>query len=249
MSGLRQRRQPVALKIVQELDAFPKVPDSYQESTVTGGGISLLTFVLIAILIICEIQYYAATRLKYEYDVDSDFDGKLKLNIDMTVAMKCTHVGADILDLTGQNAEAFGHLKEEDVIFELSPRQKAFFDVVKRINTYLRNEYHAIHEFIWNTGYNTISSSMPPREDGEAKTTDACRFYGTLVVNKVAGNFHITAGKSVPVFPRGHAHLSLMMKESGKTERIAVPVVTLLFCLVFVALAEIEVLEELVSFG
>lgn len=72
-------------------------------------------------------------------------------------------MGADILDLTGQNTETFGHLKEEDVIFELSPRQKTFFDMVKHINTYLRNEYHAIHEFIWNTGYNTISSSMPPR--------------------------------------------------------------------------------------
>lgn len=214
MSGLRQRRQLSALKIVQELDAFPKVPDSYQETTATGGGISLLTFVLIAILVISEIQYYMASQLKYEYDIDPDFEGKLKLNIDITVAMKCSHVGADILDLTGQNAETFGHLKEEDVIFELSPRQKTFFDMVKHVNTYLRNEYHAIHEFLWNTGYNTISSSMPPRDDDTTKAPDACRFHGTLVVNKVAGNFHITAGKSVPVFPRGHAHLSFMMKES-----------------------------------
>lgn len=52
----------------------------------------------------------------------------------------------------------------------------------------------------------------------------------------------------MPVFPRGHAHLSLMMKESGKTVCVAMPVVTLLFCLVFVALAEIEVFEELGSF-
>ena len=63
-------------------------------------------------------------------------------------------------------------------------------------------------------------------------------------MNKVAGNFHITAGKyvyisiflrthagyhhnlntlvlflslrSVPVLPRGHAHLAMMVKESGK---------------------------------
>lgn len=55
--------------------------------------------------------------------------------------------------------------------------------------------------------------------------------------------------RSVPVFPRGHAHLSFMMKESGKAERIAMWVVALLFCQVFVVLAEIEVFEELVSFG
>lgn len=27
-----------ALKVVKELDAFPKVPESYKETTVTGGG-------------------------------------------------------------------------------------------------------------------------------------------------------------------------------------------------------------------
>jgi hypothetical protein len=36
LNSLRNRKQ--ALKIVQELDAFPKVPESYQETTATGGG-------------------------------------------------------------------------------------------------------------------------------------------------------------------------------------------------------------------
>ncbi len=27
-----------ALKVVKELDAFPKVPESYQETTAAGGG-------------------------------------------------------------------------------------------------------------------------------------------------------------------------------------------------------------------
>ena len=36
LNSLRNRKQ--ALKLVQELDAFPKVPESYQETTATGGG-------------------------------------------------------------------------------------------------------------------------------------------------------------------------------------------------------------------
>ena len=36
MNVLRQRKQ--ALKIVKELDAFPKVPESYKETTASGGG-------------------------------------------------------------------------------------------------------------------------------------------------------------------------------------------------------------------
>ncbi|GFS01522.1 endoplasmic reticulum-Golgi intermediate compartment protein 2 [Elysia marginata] len=43
---------------------------------------------------------------------------------------------------------------------------------------------------------------------------DACRLRGSLELNKVAGNFHITAGKSVPVIPKGHAHLAMMMDNS-----------------------------------
>ena len=36
LNSLRNRKQ--ALKIVQELDAFPKVAESYQETTATGGS-------------------------------------------------------------------------------------------------------------------------------------------------------------------------------------------------------------------
>lgn len=35
------------------------------------------------------------------------------------------------------------------------------------------------------------------RKDKPSHRPDACRIHGTLVVNKVAGNFHITAGKYV----------------------------------------------------
>lgn len=41
---------------------------------------------------------------------------------------------------------------------------------------------------------------------------DACRIYGSLILNKVAGNFHITAGKSLSL-PRGHIHISAFMTE------------------------------------
>jgi len=36
------RNRKHALRMVQELDAFPKVPESYQETTATGGGSMLL---------------------------------------------------------------------------------------------------------------------------------------------------------------------------------------------------------------
>jgi len=71
-------------------------------------------------------------------------------------------VGADILDLTGQSTETFGHLAEEDTYFELSPAQKDYFSVAQRVNTYLRQEYHALYDTLWKSGYQH-SSSMPSR--------------------------------------------------------------------------------------
>lgn len=41
---------------------------------------------------------------------------------------------------------------------------------------------------------------------------DACRVHGSLTLNKVSGNFHIAAGKSVPLM-RGHAHLTTLFDD------------------------------------
>ena len=59
------------------------------------------------------------------------------------------------------------------------------------------------------------------RRNQPSEPYDACRIHGTMSLNKVEGNFHITAGKSVPLL-RGHAHLSGFMdeKEYNFTHRI-----------------------------
>jgi len=45
---VRNRKHP--LRMVQELDAFPKVPESYQETTATGGGCAYVTLAILMIL-------------------------------------------------------------------------------------------------------------------------------------------------------------------------------------------------------
>ncbi|XP_076471657.1 endoplasmic reticulum-Golgi intermediate compartment protein 2-like isoform X1 [Babylonia areolata] len=203
-----------ALKVVKELDAFPKVPEDCQETTASGGGLSIMTFCLIMILVLSEVQYYSSTELKFDYEVDTNFTRKIKINIDLTIAMKCMHIGADILDQTGQDVFSYGKLKEEPVFFELSPRQQEYLDFTQQVNEYLRQEYHALQELMWRSDKPSFRGGMPPREDKKSGTPDACRVHGSLEVSKVAGNFHVTAGKSVPVIPKGHAHIALMIDTS-----------------------------------
>uniref|UniRef100_A0A8C8I176 Endoplasmic reticulum-Golgi intermediate compartment protein n=1 Tax=Oncorhynchus tshawytscha TaxID=74940 RepID=A0A8C8I176_ONCTS len=116
---MRRLYRKKALSLVKELDAFPKVPESYVETTATGGTVSLIAFTAMALLAFFEFFVYRDTWMKYEYEVDKDFSSKLRINIDITVAMKCQHVGADILDLAETMITSNG-IQYEPVIFELT---------------------------------------------------------------------------------------------------------------------------------
>ena len=74
-------------------------------------------------------------------------------------------VGADVLDMTGQGADTFGHLEHEDTYFDLSPVQRQFFASLQYLNEYLRNQYHAVHVFLWKSGFAGQAGNMPPRYD------------------------------------------------------------------------------------
>lgn len=112
-------------------------------------------------------------------------------------------------------------LNEMDTNFDLSPDQLKQWNKIQKYYTYVRNEYHRIHQLIWRPA--PMAKSV--MESGVrlpihyyksvGKAPDSCRFHGTITVNKVAGNFHISAGKYLPL-PVGHAHISMMGGHNGK---------------------------------
>lgn len=148
-------------------------------------------------------------------------------------------IGADILDSTNQNVFSFGILQEEDTWWELDYDQQAVFDYIENINTYMREQYHSIivmiqyyyfkyyllpfcfaqdilykqnHRYQWD---------LPPRKTKLNRPYDSCRIHGALTLNKVAGNLHITRGKSLH-FGQGHIHINSMfdMTPSNFSHRI-----------------------------
>ncbi|TWW64801.1 Endoplasmic reticulum-Golgi intermediate compartment protein 2 [Takifugu flavidus] len=168
---MRRQMRRRGLSSLKELDAFPKVSESYVETSATGGTVSLIAFSSMALLAVLEFFVYRDTWMKYEYKVDKDFSSKMRINIDITVAMKCQHVGADILDLAETMITSNG-LQYEPTIFDLTPQQR-----------------------LWQ------------RKDAAMEPHNACRIYGHIYVNKVAGNLHITVGKPIH-HPQGHAHIA-----------------------------------------
>lgn len=200
-------------KIVQQLDAFPKLPTGCAEQSVRGASLSIVTFFLIFILICSEIYHYWDTEMHYSYEVDKDHENKLRLNIDITVNMKCQNLGPDVLDATGQDL-SMGHqnLQQDDVAWEMDSDSRLAFESLRTINRYIRSHIHALTDIVWKRRafYWNALFNHESKPSGNGETT-ACRIHGSLLLNKIAGNLHIVAGKSVSLGDRGHAHFAMMM--------------------------------------
>ncbi|XP_051165804.1 endoplasmic reticulum-Golgi intermediate compartment protein 2 isoform X2 [Leptopilina boulardi] len=207
------RRRKINFTNVKSLDAFPKIAEHYTKQSAVGGTFSVITFCIIVYLITAETWYFLDSKLKFKFVPDTEINTKLKINIDITVAMPCDRIGADILDSTNQNFHHFEKLKEEDTWWDLSHEQRSHFDALKTMNLYFREEYHAIHDLLWKSNQIALLSEMPKRSHEPNYPPDACRIHGSLSINKVSGNFHITSGKSLSL-PGGHIHISAFVSEN-----------------------------------
>ena len=52
-------------------------------------SVSIITFLLVLLLLYVEFNYYMYPGYKFRFTPDSEFTAKLKLNVDLTVAMPC----------------------------------------------------------------------------------------------------------------------------------------------------------------
>lgn len=85
---LRQRK-PKVVKAVEELDAFPKIPETCIDKTSYGGTASITAVIIIVWLLVLEVSYFLDPGVKFHFSPDTDLDTKLTINVDITVAMPC----------------------------------------------------------------------------------------------------------------------------------------------------------------
>ena len=81
------------------------------------------------------------------------------------------------------------------------------------MNQYLREEYHELQDILWKTKFSKLFEDLPERQENPNIPYDACRIHGSLTLNKVAGNFHVTVGKVLPIVG-AHAHMIGFMERS-----------------------------------
>lgn len=78
---------------------------------------------------------------------------------------------------------------------------------------FLFNFQRLIFKDILHRGSHQTAYNLPERTIKPTRPYDACRVHGSLTLNKVAGNFHITAGKSIQ-FASGHIHISNLFDDA-----------------------------------
>lgn len=186
--GIRKRRS--AVKIFKEFDAFPKVAEDYQETSTSGGTVSILVFLFIGILVISEVVYYMQTDIIYRYEVDKDAHHKIRINIDITVAMDCEDIGADVLDVSGASIPTDNHLKMEPTFFKMSTKQFDWWTAFRQFRQFDEG-YRSLKELsqmslIFGHVLPTYIPEVDRKEFAD-KDHDACRIYGNVEVNKVKG--------------------------------------------------------------
>lgn len=200
---MRRRR---AAEVVKQLDAFPKVPEDYQKPSARGGTFSILSLSLILILVVSEFLYYMDSQYRFRYSVDTDMDSKLLVTLDITIGMPCQYLGADIVDLAGESQSLATHMKMEPALFELSDLQANVFKAKQYILSRF-SESRSLNDFLMIENFKSLDIPSEPVPKTQASS---CRIHGSINVKKVAGNLHVTIGRSVP-HPQGHAHLNVFV--------------------------------------
>ncbi|CEI85931.1 hypothetical protein RMCBS344292_00380 [Rhizopus microsporus] len=167
------------------IDVFPKVEDDNQNRSERGGLLTLIVTFCLILLTLNELSDYRKIRTKYQFLVDSTIDTKMQINIDTTIAMPCPNILIHVVDATGQRTELTDQFKRIPTEFTAGSATKYKApDDPKYIQEIIR------------------AASGKSYDYQVAKDMGACRVYGSLNVNKVASNLHITSD--------GHGYASRM---------------------------------------
>ncbi|VDN95903.1 unnamed protein product [Rodentolepis nana] len=198
---------------IRKIDTFEKLPQECINYTSSGGGASIITFLIIFMLIIAELNRFTNPEVNFHYLVDDSIEGELPINIDMTVAMKCSEVSIDVVDLNGNGLGSTSHLKVINSKFELAPERKKRFNARREQMNFLREQHHTLYQYFWSSQIDNEEFDLQPihhyREDEVSESkADACRFVGTFMARKSPGNLHITTGKPLKLNSNVHIHIA-----------------------------------------
>jgi len=186
---------------------FPpaKAKPQYVTRTSGGGKWTVAMMSISILLVLSEFLRWWTGNETHTYSVEKGVGHSLQINLDIVVAMKCADIHINVQDAAGDRILAGQMLKEEPTLWRQWVDNKGVHKLGRdREGKVITGEgFHEhdegfgeehVHDIV-NSARKSKFSKTPRLRGGAG---DSCRIFGSLQVNKVQGDFHITA--------RGHGY-------------------------------------------
>ncbi|KAJ9133477.1 DUF1692-domain-containing protein [Coniochaeta hoffmannii] len=195
--------------IVAAFDAFPKSKPQYVQRTSGGGKWTVAMIVVSVILLWSELSRWWRGEEMHTFAVEKGISRSMQINLDVVVRMKCADLHVNVQDAAGDLILAASMLKRDPTnwsqwvdnkgIHKLGRDKEGRVLTGEGFTSISHDEGFGeehIHDIV-ALGRKKARWGKTPRIWGGGEP-DSCRIYGSLELNKVQGDFHITA--------RGHGY-------------------------------------------
>lgn len=195
--------------VVSAFDAFPKSKPQYVTRTEGGGKWTVAMAVVSLFLLWAELARWWRGSESHTFEVEREISHSMQINLDVVILMKCGDLHVNVQDAAGDLILAGTTLNRDETSWAQWVNQKGVHKLGRdgegRVVTGAGwqnldeegfGEEH-VHDIV-ALGKKRAKWARTPRVRGPP---DSCRIYGSLELNKVQGDFHITA--------RGHGYQGL----------------------------------------
>ncbi|CCH41148.1 Endoplasmic reticulum-Golgi intermediate compartment protein 3 [Wickerhamomyces ciferrii] len=158
-----------------------KVASTHEVRSTKGSYSTIMMGLFILFLTWVEVGQFFGGEVDHQFRVDNKLQRDLRINLDIVVAMPCNFIHTNVKDLTDDRFLASELLHYEGFSFFIPPGYKT--DENYDSNTPDLDEVMA----------QGIIAEFRDRGDAKDSGAPACHIYGSIPVNKVSGDFHITA--------------------------------------------------------
>ncbi|KAI1186815.1 endoplasmic reticulum-golgi intermediate compartment protein 2 [Nemania serpens] len=200
--------EPAPGSFVRAFDAFPKAKPQYVTRTSGGGKWTVVIIVVSALLFWSELARWWQGSEDHTFSVEKGVGHSMQINLDVVVHMVCQDLHVNVQDAAGDRILAASRLQEDPTTWGYWVDSKGLHrlgrDSQGRVDTGVGwhdegfGEAH-VHDIV-AMGRKSGRFSKTPRLRHGVKA-DSCRIYGSLDLNRVQGDFHITA--------RGHGYAEM----------------------------------------
>jgi hypothetical protein len=98
------------MRSLQRFDAFPKVNEDFFQRTLSGGVITLVAMIVMAVLFFSELRVFLTAITEYELSVDSSRGEQMRINLDVTFPrLPCSVISLDVMDVSGEQELDVSH--------------------------------------------------------------------------------------------------------------------------------------------